>query len=313
MAQPSATQQAAGTRPLPTFLVVGAAKSGTTALHHYLRQHPDVFVPARKEPSHFAAHTTTEGRLPRSWVVDWDDYVALFADAGDATAIGEVSPAYLLVEGSAERIHQRLPDAQIVAVLRDPAARAHSHWLMGRKTGDHDPSFAVTLDRELGRLAAGGRSFLRHGFYHDQLAPYASAFGRDRVHVIVSRTLRTDTATTLRELFRFLGVRDDVAPERSDFDNPGGVPRHAALEGVLRLQKQLVHRLPVTVPARLKRVNSWALTSRREMPSLAPADRARLVALYADDIRRLADLLALDLTSWLQVDVADARPERSAS
>jgi hypothetical protein len=301
VADPSPAPHLTARSPLPNFLVVGAAKSGTTALHHYLRQHPEIFVPTRKEPSHFAAHTNDEGPLPRSWVADWDRYVKLFTDAGDATAIGEVSPAYMLIEGAAQRIHARLPHARMVAVLRDPAERAHSHWLMGRKVGDHDRDFSKTLDHELPWLARGGRSFLRHGFYHRQLAPYVDAFGRDGVHVMRSRDLRTDARGTLAGLYRFLGVTDDVDVTRSDFDNPGGLPRHRVLTHVLRAQKRVVHRLPVTVAAPLKRLNSRLLTSRAQMPALQPEDRSRLVELYAPDICALRDTFDLYIADWLHV------------
>ena len=109
---------------LPNFLVIGAGRSGTTSLHHYLRQHPDVFVPARKSPSYFycldapTPEDPTRRLETRSmFVSDPAEYEALFDEAGGATAVGEVSPAYLAATRVPDRIAEQLPHARLVAVL----------------------------------------------------------------------------------------------------------------------------------------------------------------------------------------------------
>ena len=110
----------------PTFMIIGAARSGTTALYDLVRQHPQVFMSAIKEPNYFAF----EGE-PLDWegpgkefvnnsVARWEDYCALFAPAPDNTARGEASPLYLWSPDAAQRIKARLPDVRMIAVLRNP-------------------------------------------------------------------------------------------------------------------------------------------------------------------------------------------------
>ena len=125
---------------LPNFILAGAPKSGTTALYHYLRQHPQIYMSPIKEPCYFAAEIRPDNltathlqhirrmsrKLPApfGWLVsEWDDYVRLFQDVQHETAIGEASVAYLWSETAATNIASRLPDAKIIAVLRDPSER----------------------------------------------------------------------------------------------------------------------------------------------------------------------------------------------
>src|SRR5262249_24463510 len=122
----------------PTFMVIGAGRSGTTSLHEYLAQHPQVFVCAEKSPNHFVSSDplpTWEGpqlrAMARQWVSDPEAYAALFAAAGAAKALGDVSRVYLQSVNAPGRIRARYPDVKIVAILRDPVERAYAHY-MGR-------------------------------------------------------------------------------------------------------------------------------------------------------------------------------------
>src|SRR5437867_4308222 len=120
---------------LPTFLVIGAARSGTTALYLYLRQHPNVFMSRDKETNFFAFEgEALDFRGPgaefvNNSVVTLNAYLRLFADAPENAAIGEASPLYLYSLHAAERIHARLPDVRLIAILRNPIEQAYSHYL----------------------------------------------------------------------------------------------------------------------------------------------------------------------------------------
>ena len=149
--------------PTPSFLIVGAQKSGTTSLYHYLSQHPQVFMSSVKEPNFFAFEgQQVDYRGPAGQpasinlysVTDWDDYQRLFADAGAAVALGEASTLYMAVPGTAERIRQRIPDVRIIAILRDPVDRAFSSYLHCRRTG-REPyaEFETALQHERERIA----------------------------------------------------------------------------------------------------------------------------------------------------------------
>jgi hypothetical protein len=167
---------------LPNFIVIGAAKAGTTSLHWYLAEHPQVFVTPAKDPSFFAYGVDAEGRLlwgepefHRFPVRTVDEYERLFAGAGDAPAVGEVSTMYLECPQSAARICKLLPAARIICSIRHPVDRAYSDYVMylrhrGRR---FDPARDLTATSEWARPDS---RWMRIGRYHEQLSRYFDAF-----------------------------------------------------------------------------------------------------------------------------------------
>ena len=138
-------EAARGQMVLPNFLLIGAAKAGTTSLWSYLAQHPEVYLPENKEPNYFAfadaqpncvgpapAHVIHELLLKFS-VTTWPEYLALFQGRTDQKAVGEASVRYLYVPEAAARIHERLPEVRLIAVLREPVSRLYSHYWMNRQ------------------------------------------------------------------------------------------------------------------------------------------------------------------------------------
>jgi hypothetical protein len=122
---------------MPNFLIIGAAKSGTTSLHHYLKQHPQVYMSQIKEPSFFAFEGTKPA-IPGPWkrwaahnfITDIQAYRSLFQGVSDEVAIGEASTIYLVHPTAPQRIRHYVPDAKLIAILRDPAERAYSNYRM---------------------------------------------------------------------------------------------------------------------------------------------------------------------------------------
>ena len=174
---------------MPNFLVIGAAKSGTTSLYHYLGQHPQVYVSPVKEPNFFAL----EGEKPdfrapgseeriNSWsVTDVEAYRALFEGAGEEEALGEASAMYLYSEKAPGRIRHHLPNTKLVAVLRDPVERAYSSFLHLKRNG-REPldDFVEALEAEERRIRDNWEwiwHYKNMGFYHEQLRRYHEAFG----------------------------------------------------------------------------------------------------------------------------------------
>jgi hypothetical protein len=298
---------------LPTFLVLGAAKAGTTSLYDHLRQHPEVFVTRVKEPRFFAydGRPLPAGGPGREWihdatVADPAAYEALFDGAAGAKARGEASPVYLYSAHAAARIAARVPDARLVAILRDPAERAFSHYLhLRRDAVEPCDSFAEALAREPERIAADWDWSFHYravGFYDAQLARYAARFPPENLHVELYEDLAEDPAAVARRVFSFLGVDDAFAPDVRARLNAGGVPKEGAAwdvatrydHPVRRLLRPLLpHRLRLVL---LSRVRARALAR----PALDPAVRAALVAGYREDLLRLQDRLGRDLSAWLR-------------
>jgi hypothetical protein len=196
----------------PDFLVIGAAKSGTTTLYHYLARHPGIHMSPQKEPCFFDAD--------RSWRRGPDWYRSLFAGARDDQACGEASTNYTRfpqVPGVPERIAALVPGAKLVYLLRDPVERAYAHYVH-RWTKELHPGlpFAQGFEEFVARdpMCLDGSDYLL------QVGRYLPHFRADALHVLYLDDLVGDPARALRRLFRFLGVDEAV-------DVVGGRPLRA--------------------------------------------------------------------------------------
>jgi len=178
----------------PNFLVIGAAKCGTTALCALLGRHPEVFVHPRKELNFFS--------FDEKYAEGFDAYREAFTDAGAAVAIGEGSPSYAKRAkrpDAAARIAKHLPHARLIYIVRHPLRRMESAWLHARRS-DHrtEATFAETV-RQV-------PEYVDTSDYDRQLAAYADHFPAEQLKVLFFEDFVADATTTLCETFRFLGV-----------------------------------------------------------------------------------------------------------
>ena len=199
-------------RRLPDFLVIGAMKSGTSTLFHHLARHPGVVHPYRKE-AHYFGHGHRAGRG-----LGW--YRAHFPMriGGGGGLTGEATPDYLFDPEVPARIHAAAPEARLVAILREPAARAVSHYhhevRMGRETLPMAEAFALEDARlaHAARLGEAGRetlthaSYRRRGLYAEQVARYHALFDPRRLLVLGTGELARDPAAAMARVFAFLGL-----------------------------------------------------------------------------------------------------------
>ena len=303
---------------LPNFLIIGAQKSGTTALYRYLSQHPQVYMSSVKEPHFFAFEgEKLDLRGPRDLeimndiaVTDISDYSELFRGVSGERAVGEASAVYLYSEKAVERIRRRLPGARMIAVLRNPADRAYSSFLHmvrdGREPlGDFERALAAEEERVRENWGPIWH-YKRAGFYHGQLERYFEAFGRERVRVYLYEDLSADPSGVLRDIFGFLGVDDGFAPDMSTRHNVAGVPKSKALHA---LHTFLVKSHPVKsalkpfFPKDLRRGATMHLVNgirNRNLvkPPFPTGVRGRLVEEYREDVLKLQDLIRRDLSAW---------------
>jgi hypothetical protein len=285
---------------LPTFFVIGAAKAGTTSLSYYLGLHPEIHMSPIKEP-HFFAGPENGFPYPRHRVERLEDYERLFET--DRRVRGEASPSYTQYArrtGVPERIKDAVPDAKFIYIVRDPIARAISHFAHWTATGAETRSLRDALEdaESLTNIyTCGGR-------YGTQLERYLSNFPADRVLVIDQHELRRDRAATLRRVYSFLDV--DPAFWSKDLDHELG--RGALRRGrgsryaqVRRAGVRLLSRLPKPVYRQLRGAVS-ALETRAlppvEPPALDPDLRERLRELYTPEVARLRALTGHTFDSW---------------
>ena len=269
----------------PNFFLVGAAKSGTTALYAGLRAHPDVYLPELKEPHVYAylgdpstaRHLYADERSARR------RYAELYEDVAGERAVGDASTTTLVVPGAAAALARDVPKARIVVILRQPVDRAFSHFCHFVTAGGeplHD--FAAAVAEEPSRRSAGfpfTYRYLGWSRYAEQLPPFFDLFGKDHVLVHLYDDLCQDADGVIRSTLAFLGVDDDVPLPplgRHNVVSPPGA-------GGGRLRRMLRGRAPAAPAAR---------------PVLDPTLRAELTATFEDDISRLEDLLLRDLAAW---------------
>ena len=306
---------------LATFLVVGAAKSGTTALYEHLRQHPQIFMCPVKETNFLALDgTRPDFGGPRAEILNTDaiwraeDYVELFSGATDQRARGEVCPRYLFKAGTAGRIKRRLPDVRIVAVLRNPVERAFSSFAMYRRDGfEPAATLAEAMADEPRRLRENWAYAIHvdYGFYGRQLQEYFDAFPREQIRCYLYEDFVADPGAFFADLLEFIGVDPGFRPDMSRRHNPSGMIRNPILRALWTRTHGIRGAAPLLPKAWRRRVAAFFVSRAMDPLPFPDETRRQLVEIYRDDIEHLQRLLGRDLGHWLRMPVsAPEQPDR---
>lgn len=299
---------------LPNLLILGAAKSGTSSLYGYLAQHPDVFMSAFKEPHFFVwegREYDIEGpgveRVGRHVIKDLDSYLKLFSGAGHKRIRGEASTGYLHTPGVAERIRTYVPEAGLMAILRNPVDRAYSAFLHAQREGlEPAADFEQALQEEPSRVRnrwIGLTLYATVGMYAEQLERYLDVFPCEQIRVYLFDDLAREPMRLAQDAFRYLGVSDSFQPDVSTPANRGSAVRSVRVRSLVRIVRKssLGRRFP-SGPGRaiLRTINE------RPMRPLSPTLRHKLAGVFEADVMRLSRLLDRDLTPWLEEGVVPA-------
>ena len=296
----------------PNFLIIGAAKSGTTSIWRYLSQHPQVFVPPIKEPRFFSYEGETvdyrgpgDDKWRREIVTSWEDYCRLFEPAAAQTALGEASNVYLYFAAkTAPRIAARLPHVRLIAILRHPVDRAYSSFQMLRGEGrESHEDFRLALREEEGRLARGWSpawAYVRRGMYAESIRTYLDFFPKTQMRFFLYDDLVQQPMEMINSIFAFI----DVAPFEPDIRrryNVSASPKSRWLAFLLHNRTPLSLTLRRILPQSVRRpIKRRLLDANVRPPAKLPADvRAELVPLFRDDILRVAELIGRDLSGWI--------------
>ena len=191
---------------LPKFVIVDVMKSGTSTVQHYLRQHPEIYMPENE--LHFF-HDRMNGRWNNG--IDW--YRAQFQDASPEQIVGEKTPAYSYLPNTAERIHNILPDVKLIWIFRNPVDRAYSnywHWVVhGREP--HSFEEAVRREKRNYHQSYSYKNYLRRSLYVEQLDRYLEYFDRDQMHFALFEQVVSNPKFVLGNVFSFLEVDSEYA------------------------------------------------------------------------------------------------------
>jgi hypothetical protein len=267
---------------LPDFLVIGAPKAGTTSLASWLRDHPDVFVPMRKELHFFDRPRFDDPRWQR-----W--YQRQFADCPEPV-VGEATPSYLHTPVAAPRMASLVPDARLIALLRNPVDRAVSHYWyarsMNHESRDLDDALFAGDD-------SPGLPYMGAGRYLDNIERLLEYFPREALLVRLFEDVTDAPATLFRDVCEFLGVDATVVPENVGQAFNTHYRVRAPWVRRLMMRKSLYERWPKVA----YRVDDL-LKAPAEYPRLTDDQRRRLADRFAEDNRRLEAWLGRELPGW---------------
>ena len=259
---------------MPNFLILGAAKAGTTSLYAYLKQHPEIYMSPIKETNFFAlegknldfAGPGDRDFINRFSVNSLEAYCAMFQGISNEIAVGEASPLYLYNPTAAKRIQHYIPAAKLIVILRNPVERAYSSFLhLVRDGRELLRDFAQALSEEENRIRSNWDHIWHYkqmGFYYIQLKRYFNTFDFQQIRVYTFEDFLTEPVSILKDIFQFLDVDDLFIPDISIRHN-------------------------VSVIEQEKR------------PPLTTEVRQQLIETYREDVYSLQELIQRDLLKWL--------------
>lgn len=287
---------------IPNFVVIGAAKAGTTSLHAWLTQHPQVFLPVQKELHFFAgawlmdnSNGPGDRRVLQKLAVDWEAYLAHYRDVGAESAVGDISPSYFHWWPSRDAIRERLGEPRILLLLRDPVEKAFSQYMHLVRDGRESLTFWDALQAEPGRIAKGYGAlwrYLESSLYAERTARFLEIFGPKQMRVLFFDDLIRSPQEFLREILTFIGVDPDVPVETSEARNRSGKPRSRVLATVVNspsLRAAARSVLPSAVVARLGRRVTELNTGVK--PEIDSRSRQWLSERMSPDLRELEAVL----------------------
>lgn len=272
----------------PDFIIVGAAKAGSSTLRDYMAEHPEVHVP-RKEV-HFFNNDENYARG-----VEW--YMSKILEGCDPTeaanlVVGEKTPAYCYQPNCRDRIKETTPDAKLIWILRDPVQRTYSNYLHARKDGGDIASLRKAIDREPERLKKNiFRGYVKRSKYVNQIKFYLEVFPPEQMYYVLFEDLVSKRDETLAKLADYLGIGPFPADMPRVHSNPTGMPLFPHLVWASRQAFGFG-----SLPNRIARKISYWKT--KPKPPLDPVIRKELKSVFDPYNKELAALTGLDLSKW---------------
>lgn len=303
---------------LPDFVVIGAGKSGTTSLNEYLKEHPQVFMSTRKEPNFFAYEMAKEEDFElessrefyRDSVLNLEEYLNLFKGSKEQQLLGEVSNTYLNSEMACQRIKHYIPNAKIIAILRHPADRLfsrYSHYVR-EDLLPSDGGLENVFDKSTSWWQRP--DMITEGLYYGQVKRYYENFPKENIRIYLYENFIDDTAGVVEDIFKFLEIDSTVKVATDIVYNKSGTVKNKAVDNIVGQNSPMILALKKVSPA-LHRwmkdsvvINRWLFNLRNknlQKADFPPQLRKKIVEeIYAEDIKKLSDLIGQDLSHWLK-------------
>lgn len=277
---------------LPTFIVFGTRKAGTSSLYHYLDQHPEVYMSTLKGTRFFLydpENPEAGKKLPVKSLVDFKSYFA-GAEKINAKAVGEVSPSYLSSRQAALRIKATIPNVRLIASLRNPVDRMYSQYQMDMRLRSEKDRVPLTMDNV--------SNWFNAGLYGEHLKNYYNIFDPEQIKILVFEDWIRNPVAMLRELYQFINVSEEFVPDMKTQYNKGGAPKNERIASLLKHRDFYIGLKPYVPNIVRSNINRVRNMNMRKAPPLEPEMRRHLQELYSDDIELLQNVIHKDLSIW---------------
>ena len=296
---------------LPNFLIVGAAKSGTSSLHNYLNQHHQVFMPSYnkegmkvKEPR-FLIKDLVQHRL-HNGIWTFEEYQSLFDDVKDEKAIGESTVLYLYYYKHAINNikHYLGEDVKIIIMLRDPADRAYSAFHHVSRGFKENNSFEKSLEIEKGRMEREENltpmvMYKEMGMYYEMVKAYMESF--KNIHIILYEDFRDNIESEMNKIYNFLGISNDIEIDFITKHSVGGKRwKDEKMKHVFMKDNPMKSILKSALPKKFRKgiLHHLVNASTNKVVPMKEEVRKGLNDYFKLDIKKLSELLNKDLNHW---------------
>jgi len=276
----------------PNFFIVGAPKAGTSSLYAYLKEIPEIFMSAIKEPNYFSRDIFPDDH-PINPIRDKKKYLKLFKNVKDEKIIGEASPTYLADSEAPKFIHDVSPNAKILISLREPVERTFSNYLMLVRIGILKSSFHEELqksfqnqeDKILNKLN------LKRGLYYENVKKYINIFGKKNIKIIIFEDFIKNEKEIIKDILKFLNLESEIIDFNPEIYNKFGMVRGRF--GEFLLQNRSIRRISEKLisPEARNKLKKKIILKNAPKPKIEPEDRQLLIDFFYDDIQKLKELL----------------------
>ena len=272
--------------------IVGFPKSGTTSLHYYLNQHPDVCMSNIKEPNFFSSNEIAELYYDNTVIKTMSDYIKLF-DHPDNKILGESSVSYIYYSSVAKKIFNYNNNAKIIIILRNPIDRAFSHFLMDNRLGYCNINFKEVISNPK-KYPLFYQQYIDIGHYYEKLKVYIDIFKKENIKILIYEDFIKETQKYVNEVFDFLEIKRfkvDISPKNS-FKKPSNF----ILEKLYKFKifRNLFNLLPIFLINTIKSIFFKDVSK----PILDADLKSKLFNIYEDSFSELSVLTQKDLTKW---------------
>lgn len=293
----------------PNFIIIGAMKAASTSLYTYIKQHPDIFMTKVKEPMFFNNfqqennYNILGSKSKKSSTLE--EYLAMFKDAKNEKAIGEASPAYIYNEKAPYLIKEHLPDVKIIAILRQPTDRAYSNFLHTKRADrENVNSFEQAIKIEKERISDNWSPlyhYIQKGFYSVQLKRYYNLFPKENIKVYLFEDVVKTPKETLKDIFEFLNVDENIEIDVSKKSNVSGTPK-GILGFILKKMRyyNLMPKFAISDYLPTFIISLLFKSVYKDTEKLDSVLRKELTdKYYREEILKLEKLIDRDLSNWL--------------